>query len=115
MQVLEIVITLKTQPRSQISFRILLLGRPSIAEEPKTVVAGLVGVLEVLPLRLPQDSGQMRSTAGPYTVNTRTRSSTVIPRAALAAHVGAGEEGVAVCYEVVGGALGGCRCADALG
>jgi hypothetical protein len=48
-------------------------------------------------------------------VNTRTRSSTVIPRAALAAHVGAGEEGVAVCYEVVGGALGGCRCADALG
>jgi hypothetical protein len=58
-QILKIVLTLKTQPRGQISFRILLFGRPSIAQEPEAVLAGLIRILEILPLRLPQDSGQV--------------------------------------------------------
>jgi hypothetical protein len=59
LQILKIVLTLKTQPRGQISFRILLFGRPSIAQEPEAVLAGLIRILEILPLRLPQDSGQV--------------------------------------------------------
>jgi hypothetical protein len=52
MQVFEIILTLKTQPGSQITLRILLFQRPPIAEEPETVLALLVGVFKVLPLRL---------------------------------------------------------------
>jgi hypothetical protein len=47
-------------------------------------------------------------------MDTGSRSSAVVPGTALAAHVGAREEGIAVCYEVICGTLGGCCCADAL-
>jgi len=114
MQILKIILPLQPQPRRQIRLRILLLRRPPIAQEPKPVLATLIRILKVFPLRLAQDSGQMRSTAGPDTVDARSGSPAVVPGAALAAHVGAREEGIAVGYEVVCGALGG-RCgADAL-
>lgn len=114
MQILEIILTLQTQPGCQVSLRILLLRCPPITKEPETVLGSLVRVLKVLPLRLTQDSSQMRCTARPNAVNTRTGSSAVVPGAAFAAHVGAREEGIAVCYEVICGTLGGCCCADAL-
>ena len=104
-QVFEIVLTLKTQPWSQIALRILLLRRPPIAEETKPVLTLVVSVFEVLPLRLSQNSRQMGSTPRPDTVNSCSRSSAVVPRAALAAHVGAREERIAIGHEVVCGTL----------
>jgi hypothetical protein len=47
-------------------------------------------------------------------MNTCARPSAIVPRTALATHVGAGEEGVAVCHEVVSGTLRRRRYADAL-
>lgn len=115
MQVLQVILTLKTQPGSQIALRILLLQRPPITEEPKTVLALLVRVFEVLPLRLSQNSRQVGSTSRPDTMDARSRSSAVVPRAALPAHVGSGEECIAIGDEVVCSALGRCRSADSLG
>jgi hypothetical protein len=114
MQVLQVVLTLKTQPRSQVALRILLLRRPPITKETKPVLTLLVSVFKVLPLRLSQDSRQVRSTAGPDTVDACSRSSAVVPRAALAAHVCAGEECIAIGHEVVCSTLGRCRSADPL-
>jgi hypothetical protein len=114
MQVLQVILTLKTQPRSQIALRILLLQRPPITEEPKTVLALLVSVFKVLPLRFSQNSRQVGSTSRPDTVDACSRSSAVVPGAALPAHVGSGEECIAVGHEVVCSALGGCRSADSL-
>jgi hypothetical protein len=115
MQVLQVILALKPQPGSQITLRILLLRRPAIAKVTKPVLTFGIGVLEVLPLRLSQDSRQMRGTAGPDTMDACSRSSAVVPGAALAAHVGAGEECIAVGQEVVCGAFGRCRCPDPLG
>jgi hypothetical protein len=115
MHVLQVILTLETQPRSQITLRILLLQRPPITEEPKPVLALLVSVFEIFPLRLSQDSRQVGGTSWPDTVDTCSRSSAVVPGAALSAHVGAREECIAICHEVVCGALGRCRSADPLG
>jgi hypothetical protein len=115
MQVFQVILPLKPQPGSQITLRILLLRRPAITKETEPVLTFGIGVLEVLPLRLSQDSRQMRGTAGPNTVDACSRSSAVVPGAALAAHVGAGEECIAVGQEVVCGAFGRCRCPDPLG
>lgn len=51
-QILEIILTLQTQPGCQISLWILLLGCPPVAEESETILGSLVRVLKVLPLRL---------------------------------------------------------------
>ena len=106
MHVFEIIVALKTQPRSQITLRILFLQRPTITEESKAILTFLISVLEVLPLRLPQDSRQMRGAAGPDTMDSSSRSSAIVPGAALPAHVGAGEECIAICNEVVCCTLG---------
>ena len=56
----------------------------------------------------------MRSTAGPDAMDTCSGSPAIVPRAAIPAHVGSGEECVAVGYEVVCSVLGRCRSADPL-
>lgn len=56
----------------------------------------------------------MRSTPGPDTMDAGSGSTAIVPGAALSAHVGSGEECIAVGHEVVCSALGRCRSADPL-
>lgn len=113
-QFFKIVLALQTQPRSQICVRILFLCCPAITKESKAVLALFVGVLEVLPLWLSQNPRQMRSATGPDTVNASSRPSAIVPGAAIAAHVGSGEESIAVGDKVICGSLGRCDGSDTL-
>ena len=56
----------------------------------------------------------MRGTPGPDAMETCSGSSTVVPGAALPTHVGAGEEGITVCHEIICSALGGRHGSDSL-